>query len=85
MKADLIDKTTLEAVREAITHKHTPPQDTNLGSSLCIHGGGIGEVTCDLKMARILDWTQGCIALRKEDMAEIYDFADTGTLVEIEP
>jgi murein L,D-transpeptidase YafK len=81
----LVDQTIVDLVREAIEHKRTPPQETVLGSAICIHGGGIGEVSEDLKMARICDWTQGCIALRREDMIEIFDFAEPGITVEIQP
>lgn len=31
------------------------------------------------------DWTQGCIAVNNEDMAELYNIIDIGTKIEIKP
>lgn len=84
-KNGLINESTLNSILESLRQKQTPPQDTALGSLICIHGGGIGEIAKDLSKARIYDWTQGCIALRSEDIREVYDFADPGTTVEIRP
>lgn len=84
-KNGLIDESTLNSILESLRQKQTPPQDTALGSHICIHGGGIGEIAKDLSRARIYDWTQGCIALRSEDIREVYDFAGPGTAVEIRP
>lgn len=81
----LIDKTTCNRITESIENGTTPPQDTNLGSAICIHGGGIGELADDLSKARISDWTAGCMALRSEDIKDVYDFAEPGTRVVIKP
>lgn len=84
-EAGLIDQGTKETVTSAINDKKTPPQDTALGSFICIHGGGIGRISSDLTKANIDDWTAGCIALRSEDIKEVYEFGDPGTVVEIRP
>jgi murein L,D-transpeptidase YafK len=81
----LIDEATQSKIRDAIEAKLIPPQDTALGSHICIHGGGIGQIASDLRRAEVVDWTQGCVALRSEDIQELYGFADTGTPVEIRP
>jgi hypothetical protein len=51
-----------------------PPQETVLGGSIRIHGGGAGE-----------DWTLGCVALRDEDVVELFRHVQVGTPVEILP
>ncbi len=32
-----------------------------------------------------LDWTEGCIALKNDDMREIWNLVKDGTLIEIRP
>jgi murein L,D-transpeptidase YafK len=81
----IIDQETLNNILAAIKNKETPPQDTPLGSYICIHGGGIGQIADDMSQAKIFDWTLGCIALRSEDIKEVYEFGKPGTTVEIKP
>lgn len=81
----LIDEETHAKVTLAQKLGITPPQDTALGSHICIHGGGIGVIADDMSKAQIIDWTQGCMAMRSEDIREIYDFAEPGTSIEIRP
>lgn len=83
--AGLIDRETKDSILANIADKKTPPQDTALGSLICIHGGGIGKISDDSMKASISDWTAGCIALRSEDIKEVYDFGDPGTEVIIKP
>lgn len=85
LRDDLITEDVHDSIVSALKKKMTPPQDTALGSYICIHGGGIGELASDFSKAYIYDWTQGCIALRSEDIREVYDFAAPGTEVEIKP
>lgn len=59
-KAHRIDKTTLNRIERAQTNDKVPPQDTPLGGSILIHGGGSSQ-----------DWTWGCIALNDHDLEEI--------------
>lgn len=84
-KNGLINEAVHDSIASALNEKRTPPQDTALGSYICIHGGGIGELASDFSKAHISDWTAGCIAMRSEDIEEVYDFADPGTMVEIKP
>jgi murein L,D-transpeptidase YafK len=51
-----------------------PPQGTKLGGAIYIHGGGTAK-----------DWTRGCVAVRNEEMSEIYDMAEIGTPITILP
>ncbi len=72
LEEGLITQAQHDAIVEAIGRGEMPPQDTKLGSSIRIHGGGVGE-----------DWTAGCIALRDEDAVEIYDAVVPGTKVTV--
>lgn len=85
LRSGIIDRSTRDRVLEAIAQEKMPPQDTELGSAICIHNGGIGMVANDFSKAAIVDWTDGCIAMREEDMREVYDFAVIGTAVVILP
>jgi murein L,D-transpeptidase YafK len=51
-----------------------PPDSTCLGGDIFIHGGGSGE-----------DWTLGCVALRNDDIDELYEVIRVGTPVKIMP
>lgn len=73
-KEGLIDAATEEAIRAAHGAGRMPPQETALGGSIRIHGGGAGE-----------DWTLGCIALRDEDVAELFEHVRVGTPVTVLP
>jgi hypothetical protein len=57
----LITKTERDAIVAAIDAKKMPPQKTKLGGEIYIHGGGTGR-----------DWTWGCVALKNEDIEEIF-------------
>lgn len=72
LRADLIDQRVLETIAAASRQGVMPPQDTPLGSSIRIHGGGAGS-----------DWTAGCVGMRDEDVVEVYDQAPLGTPVVI--
>ena len=62
-----------DTILEAIKNKQMPPQKTKLGGEIYIHGGGT-----------ITDWTDGCVALRNEEMKELFDAIPLGTIVKIE-
>ncbi len=74
LKNGQISKDTADTIVRAISHKEIPPQDTPLGSSIRIHGGGVHD-----------DWTAGCIALRDDDAKELYGIIEEGTPVHIAP
>ncbi len=53
-----------------------------IGSEIGIHGV---PNESDSLIERKSNWTLGCISLKNNDVDEIYDFLDTGILVEIVP
>lgn len=73
-EAKLITKTEYDQIVQAVKNKKLPPQNTELGGEIYIHGGGSSE-----------DWTYGCIALTNEEIKEIFDALPVGTPVEIKP
>ena len=60
------------AIEQAIAARKMPPQNTRLGSSIRIHGGGITS-----------DWTAGCVALRDDDVIDLYGLVRNGTEVRV--
>ncbi len=71
---NLISQSEYDAIVSAINKKKMPPQNTKLGGEIYIHGGSTET-----------DWTHGCVALKNEEMREIFDFVQVGTVVKIEP
>lgn len=62
--------------------KGIPPQQTQLGGFIGIHG--IGEETRQkLMIHRNFDWTRGCIALTNAEIDELRQFIQMGTPVTI--
>jgi len=72
LKSGLITKKQYDSIIWAIDHGKRPPWFTKLGGAVCIHGGGIGW-----------DWTRGCIALRNQDMQELFEVTPVGAPVVI--
>ncbi len=70
LREKIISNDEYDAILEAIAHKKMPPQKTALGGEIYIHGGGVRD-----------DWTKGCIALRDEEMREIYEAIPVGAEV----
>ena len=73
-RENLISKEEHDAILQAVKDKKMPPQNTKLGGAVYIHGGGIAK-----------DWTWGCMALRDEEMKEVFDAAEVGTSIKILP
>lgn len=71
---NLISQAEYYEIIKAINEKGMPPQKTKLGGEIYIHGGG-----CQA------DWTVGCMALKNEEMQEIFDKIEVGTIVTIKP
>ena len=74
LKGNLISRDEHDTILEAVKNKQMPPQKTKLGGEIYIHGGGT-----------ITDWTDGCVALRNEEMKELFYAIPVGTRVRIEP
>ena len=63
-----------DAILAAIQKGEMPPQKTALGGEIYIHGGGIER-----------DWTWGCVALKNEEIEELFAAIPAGTKVTILP
>ena len=74
LRENLIAREEYDAILKAIDEKQMPPQKTRLGGEIYIHGGGVEN-----------DWTEGCVALRNEEMTELFEAIPVGALVTIEP
>ena len=71
---NLIDRSERDAIVEAIENQRMPPQKTALGGEIYIHGGGIDG-----------DWTEGCVALRNDEIEELFSMIPIGTRVTVVP
>ena len=74
LRDGLITRAQYNAIVDAHRRKVAPPQYTNLGGLIYIHGNGAGS-----------DWTWGCVALENEHMKELFDSVSVGTPVKIKP
>jgi murein L,D-transpeptidase YafK len=72
LKDKIISREEFDAIELAINEKRMPPQKTALGGEIYIHGGGVEN-----------DWTNGCVALRNEEIKEIFDAIQVGAAVVI--
>lgn len=54
------------------------------GSMIMIHGTPLDE-EYDEWFFHTLDWTEGCIAMKNDEMREVWDLVPDGTLIEIRP
>ena len=70
----LINDAERHEIETAIGEKKMPPQKTALGGEIYIHGGGVES-----------DWTDGCVALKNEEMEELFRAIPVGTTVRIIP
>jgi murein L,D-transpeptidase YafK len=51
---------------------------------IMIHGTPVDEEYPEWYF-HTLDWTNGCIALKNNDMREVWDLVKDGTMIEIRP
>ncbi len=56
------------------------PINSAIGGEVGIHGVPIGQ---DLLVETKMNWTWGCPSLRRQDVDELYEFVNIGTVVEI--
>ncbi len=56
----------------------------NPGGFIMIHGQKNGFEWLSI-LARLFDWTDGCIAVKNFEMDEIWDAVDVGTPIQINP
>ena len=59
-------------------------QKVDPGGDIMIHGikNGFGWLG---RLHRLIDWTQGCIAVTNQEIEEIWELVPDGTIVEIKP
>ena len=74
LSAGMISRSDHAHIMTAIDDGKMPPQKTALGGEIYIHGGGTET-----------DWTQGCIALKNEEVEELFTMIPVGTKVTIFP
>jgi len=74
LRDGLISREPHDAIVKAIKRRTAPPQNTELGGDIYIHGNGASS-----------DWTWGCVALENENIRELYDAVRVGTPVTIRP
>ena len=74
LEKKLITAEEAEAIEKAIAKKGMPLQKTALGGEIYIHGGGTDN-----------DWTDGCVALKDEEITELFNAVPVGTPVRIVP
>jgi murein L,D-transpeptidase YafK len=74
VKVNLISNEESDSIKKAISEKRKPLQYTQLGGEIYIHGGGVES-----------DWTDGCVALKNEEIAELFELIPVGAVVEIHP
>ena len=70
----MITRGEYNSIMGALQAKKRPPQNTQLGGDIYIHGNGAQT-----------DWTSGCVALENDDIRELFNAVAVGTPVKIEP
>jgi murein L,D-transpeptidase YafK len=71
---DLISQHEADSIVRSINENGKPMQKTKLGGEIYIHGGGVEN-----------DWTDGCIALKDNEIEELFELVSRGTFVDIFP
>ena len=74
LRDGLINQAEYESILAALKAHKAPPQNTNLGGDIYIHGNGSRS-----------DWTWGCVALEDADIRELFNAVSVGTPVTIKP
>lgn len=76
-KAGVIDDTVRHRLLGALEQGRLPPQNSPLGGSIGIHGLGAG----DLRLHRMSNWTEGCVALTNDQLDRVLRWVSVGTPV----
>ena len=74
-----IDLDTYESIARAHSSGQIPPQHTDLGGQIGIHGLGSGS----LSIHQSMNWTHGCIALTNDQIDQLGQWIEKGTLVTV--
>ena len=77
---DLISSTEFKSIATAFANNQLPPQDTALGGYIGLHG--IGDITAEKLDIHIkYNWTEGCVALKNEEISELRNYITIGTQI----
>lgn len=79
---NLITRRDYRAVLDAHIFGRKPPQDLILGGAIGIHGIGT-ETKKKINIHKNIDWTEGCIALRNDEVEELSRYVSVGTAINI--
>ncbi len=79
LKQGKIGLDTYESIARAHSAGQIPPQDTNLGGQIGIHGLG----SANLSIHKSMNWTHGCIALTNDQIDQLSQWVEKGTLVTV--
>ncbi|MDX1519925.1 MAG: L,D-transpeptidase, partial [Gammaproteobacteria bacterium] len=81
-KNQIISATEFKNIASAYKNRSKPPQSTALGGYIGIHG--LGEESDEkLMIHKEYNWTEGCIALTNNEIADLKKYVDIGTRVVI--
>ncbi len=72
-----ISSKTFSKIKKALDENRLPPQNTELGGNLGIHGLG----TADASIHETFNWTNGCVAMTDKQMDQLAQYVQIGTLV----
>ncbi|RLA20839.1 MAG: L,D-transpeptidase [Gammaproteobacteria bacterium] len=79
LQAKRISYSDYQLITQAHRMDRLPPQDTDLGGQLGIHGVGRGNK----RVQGIFDWTQGCVAVSNQQIDKLAKWMFLGMRVEI--
>ena len=79
LKQGKIDSYTHDAIARAHLSGQVPPQDTDLGGQIGIHGLG----GASLSFHKSMNWTRGCIALTNDQIDQLSQWIEKGTVVKV--
>jgi murein L,D-transpeptidase YafK len=79
LRAGIITQATYNSIVKAHEAGRTPPQNTNLGGLIGIHGTGRGSP----EIHAVANWTAGCVALTNSQIRQLARLVKVGTHIEI--
>lgn len=79
LNAGIITQGVYNSIVSAHKAGRTPPQNSNLGGLIGIHGTGRGSP----EIHSLVNWTAGCIALTNAQIRQLARLVKVGTLVEV--
>ena len=81
-KNKVINAYDFKKIAFAFKAKQKPPQNTPLGGYIGIHG--LGESNAEkIKIHESFNWTEGCIALKNNEINKLREYVSIGTRVTI--